>query len=135
MMLTVLFACAGGPELTPLTVGPAKLQVEVADSPHEREVGLMHRKRLPADQGMLFVYPDAAERRFWMKNTYVPLSIAFVDPTGVIVSMADMLPMDTRTTPSEHAAMYAIEVNRGWFAEQGVRVGDAVVGLPGPAPR
>lgn len=135
MLLAVLAACAATPGLTELKVGPATVAVELADTPEERQLGLMYRDTLPAGQGMLFVYPDAQERRFWMKNTRVPLSIAFIDPTGVIVSMADMTPLDTRTTPSGHAAMYALEVNRGWFREHGVKVGDAVVGLPGPAPR
>lgn len=134
-LLAVLAACAAPPRLTELKVGPATVSVELADTPEERQLGLMYRDTLPADQGMLFVYPDAQERRFWMKNTRVPLSIAFIDPTGVIVSMADMTPLDTRTTPSEFAAMYALEVNRGWFQAHGVKVGDAVVGLPGPASR
>ena len=131
----LLGACAHpGLPTVAVGVGAASLTVEVADEEAERSVGLMYRDRLSRDAGMLFVYPDALERRFWMKNTRIPLSIAFIDADGRIVSIADMMPMDTNTTPSGAPAQYALEMNIGWFARHGVRVGDPITGLPAPAP-
>jgi len=93
----------------------------------------MYRDSLPANSGMVFVYPDAKERSFWMKDTRVPLSIAYVDADGVIVHLADMTPLDTTGVPSEKPAMYALEMNKGWFATHDVTVGDRITGLPKPS--
>lgn len=130
--LAGLFACAHAGE-TALVVGGESIKVELADSPGERSQGLMYRDSLAADAGMLFVYPDAAERRFWMKNTRIPLSIAFMDAAGKVVRIAEMQPLDTTTTPSEKPAMYALEMNTGWFAAHGVAVGQTIAGLPAAA--
>lgn len=137
MIVLLTLACAKpGLPRADLVVGAERVRVEVADEESERSVGLMYRKSMSADDGMLFVYPDALERRFWMKNTRIPLSIAFLDADGVVVSIADMKPMDTNTTPSGAPAMYALEMNQGWFREHGVQVGDHVQGLPtAPGPR
>ena len=110
-----------------------ELRVEVADEPTERQRGLMYRTELDADAGMVFVYPDELERKFWMENTRLPLSIAYVDKKGAIVHIADMTPFDRTTVPSVKPAMYAIEVNQGIFESLGIAVGDSVVGLPGPS--
>lgn len=126
-------ACAHGRGDVVLTVGEARVTVEIADEPSERSRGLMYRDTLGADDGMLFVYPDAAERSFWMHNTRIPLSIAYLDAEGRIVSLADMRPLDDTGVPSGAPAMYALEVNAGWFARHGVHVGDVVKGLPAPA--
>jgi uncharacterized membrane protein (UPF0127 family) len=112
-----------------LTIHGAKLTVEVAATPQSRETGLMNRFSLPRDHGMLFVFEASEPRAFWMKNTYVPLSIAFVDSTGRILNIEDMRPRDESTHWSRGPAMYAIEVRQGWFAEKGIQAGDAVVGL------
>lgn len=125
-------ACAHGGAHT-LTLGDAVVTVEIADEPSERSRGLMYRDTLGADDGMLFVYPDAAERSFWMHNTRIPLSIAYLDAGGRIVHMADMAPLDDTSVPSGAPAVYALEVNAGWFARHGVHVGDVVKGLPAPA--
>lgn len=117
----------------PLAIGNTLLQVEVADSEAERAKGLMYRDALAPGHGMVFVYPDERVRGFWMRNTRVPLSIAFIDGQGRIVHLADMQPFDERTTPSIHPAVYAVEVSQGWFSEQGVAVGDTVQGLPKPS--
>lgn len=132
MILLLGVACAQDPLLptTRLTVGGETITVEVADDESERQIGLMYRESLGRDAGMLFVYPDAQERRFWMKNTRVPLSIAFIGADGRVVSISDMVPLDLNTTPSGGPARYALEMNRGWFASHGVRVGDPVQGLP-----
>lgn len=116
-----------------LKLGEATVTAEVADSKEERARGLMERQALQTDHGMLFVYSDEAPRSFWMKNTPLPLSIAFIDANGRIVRVADMKPHDTTTVPSQRPAMYALEMSRGWFATHGIRAGHKVEGLPGPA--
>lgn len=126
-------ACAHGKDVAVLTVGEARVTVEIADEPSERSRGLMYRDTLGADDGMLFVYPDAAERSFWMHNTRIPLSIAYLDAQGRIVHLADMQPLSDTSVPSGAPAAYALEVNAGWFTRHGVRVGDVVKGLPAPA--
>ena len=93
-------------------------------------MGLMGRVSLLPDQGMLFIYPDEAPRSFWMKNTPLPLSIAFMDVNGRIVHIADMRPLSEAPIPSQHPAMYALEMTQGWFGEHGVKVGQSVAGLP-----
>lgn len=126
-------ACHSAPDLLPLKIHDQTIQVEVADSSQERTMGLMYRDSLAADTGMVFVYPDSEVRQFWMKDTRIPLSIAFVDGAGIIVHIADMKPLDTRTTSSEKPAQYALEVNQGWFVDHGIKVGDRVEGLPAGA--
>lgn len=133
LSLWLATACAHGKDAVVLTVGTAQVSVEIADEPSERSRGLMYRDTLGADDGMLFVYPDAAERSFWMHNTRIPLSIAYLDPEGRVVHLADMTPLSDTSVPSGAPAMYALEVNAGWFARHGVHVGDVVKGLPAPA--
>ncbi len=112
---------------TTIGVGGVTLTVEVADDPLERSQGLMYRESLPEDRGMLFVYPDEEPRAFWMKNTTIPLSIAFADAEGVIIGIMDMAPDDGRTRyRSSGPAMYALEVNRGWFQRHAVKAGDKI---------
>lgn len=103
---------------------------EIAATPDTRSRGLMHRDSMPAQHGMLFIYPDEAPRGFWMKDTRIPLSIAFADKTGTIVRIADMTPFSLERVPSLYPAMYALEMNQGWFAEHGVEKGDQITGLP-----
>jgi len=131
-MFLLSAACAAEPTLptTRLTLGGHTITVEVADDEAERSLGLMHRKTLPADAGMLFVYPDARVRNFWMKNTHIPLTIAYIGKDGRIVHLADMKPLDLDVTPSVLPATYALEMNQGWFAAHGIAVGDAILGLP-----
>ncbi len=120
-------------EVTELQLGEHRVLVEVADTLDARGRGLMHRSFLGADQGMLFVYPEARPRSFWMANTFIPLSIAFIDASGMIVAIRDMQPLDREHTFSGLAAQYALEVNQGWFAQHDIRPGTKVQGLPGPS--
>lgn len=113
-----------------IRLGEVTLTVEVADTDASRAKGLMHRDHLPEDRGMLFVYPDAQPRSFWMKDTRIPLSIAFVDGSGKIVRIADMEPFSTQRTSSLYPARYAVEVNQGWFERHGVAEGTQVHDLP-----
>lgn len=112
-----------------LAIGKHKVQAEVAAEPHTRERGLMFRFDLRDEEGMLFVFPEPQRLTFWMKNTPLPLSIAFIDARGVILNIRDMMPYTLDGHPSEGDALYALEVNRGWFAARGIRAGDRVQGL------
>ena len=116
-------------EVRSLVVGDSTLQVEIADDPHERALGLMYRRSLPKDSGMLFVYDDVKERAFWMKNTFIPLSIAYINEKGVIVHIADMKPLSTKSVPSIHPAKYALELNKGWYKRHSIKKGDVIESL------
>jgi len=120
-------------ELRPLTIGASggeevKVRVEVADDPDEQAQGLMNRKKLGEKRGMLFVYTEEKELSFWMRNTLIPLSIAYIDAEGRIVDIQDMKPLDDvpPSYVSAEPAQYALEVNKGFFDERGVEVGDRV---------
>jgi uncharacterized membrane protein (UPF0127 family) len=130
----ILSAAAAGAETRcTLTVidragRPVPLAVEIARTDAERGRGLMFRKTLAADSGMLFVFEREQPLSFWMKSTYIPLSIAFIDKYGIIREMYDMKPLDeTLSYPSRYMSMYALEVNRGWFARRNIAVGSRIV--------
>ncbi len=113
--------------ITGAVVRGHKLALEVVSTPDAMRTGLMFRSELPEDSGMLFVYPEPQPLTFWMKNTRLPLSIAFLDAKGAILNIEDMAPFDDRTMHrSRGAARYALEVNKGWFARRGVVAGDRV---------
>lgn len=112
-----------------LTVRGHDLVVEVAATAPTRETGLMNRFSLQPDHGMLFVFDAPQRLAFWMKNTYIPLSVAFVGIDGRIVNIEDMRPLDLATHWSTEPALYAIEMKQGWFLERGIGPGDAVQGL------
>ena len=115
---------------TVLHVGTHALKVEVAADDAQRERGLMFRKSLPREEGMLFVFDDPGYYAMWMKNTLIPLSVAFVDRHGVILNIADMEPRTLDTHLAAGPALYAIETNKGWFAAHRIQAGDKVTGLP-----
>jgi uncharacterized membrane protein (UPF0127 family) len=104
--------------------GQDTVRAEVARTPEERSRGLMYREDLPEDAGMLFIFPDNSVRGFWMQNTYLPLDIAFMDPSFQIVDIQQMEPMTTNQHLGRAPFTYALEVNQGWFETHGVRVGD-----------
>jgi uncharacterized membrane protein (UPF0127 family) len=128
-----LAAQAAGADLPvrSLAIGKHKLVAEVAATPDQRSTGLMHRFSLRPDHGMLFVFERPDRLSFWMRNTYIPLSIAFIGPDGKIVNIEDMAPQTETSHWSRGPAQYALEMRKGWFAERGIREGDAVEGLPG----
>jgi uncharacterized protein len=115
---TVTIDASGGEEV--------EVRVEIADDASERARGLMHRTALAENRGMLFVFPDEERLSFWMKNTLIPLSVAFMDSEGRIVDIQDMKPLDDEPPSyvSAEPARYALEVNQGFFEERGVEVGD-----------
>ena len=100
------------------------LSVEVADDSQERGQGLMNRQSLPDDAGMLFIWPDDTENGFWMKDTLIPLSIAFVTAGGVVIDVQDMEPQSEEFHRAPRPYRYAVEVNEGWFGDNDVRVDD-----------
>jgi uncharacterized protein len=106
-----------------------KLKAEVAADANSRAIGLMNRFSLKPDHGMLFVFAQSEPLAFWMRNTFVPLSIAYIDAKGVILNIADMQPKDELTHPSKGAAMFALEMKQGWFKERGIVAGDKLEGL------
>jgi uncharacterized membrane protein (UPF0127 family) len=128
----------GKPQSLPIIkiqVGPHAVSAEVAQTPEQRALGLMYRFSLPADHGMLFVFEAPQPLGFWMRNTYIPLSIAFIGADGRILNVEDMAPRDESLHPSQGPALYALEMRKGWFAEKGLGPGTRVTGLPPPAKR
>ena len=128
-MLTVFAQPFMDVEKTSIVVGDKKIEVEVADEPHERQLGLMHRMKLDPNSGMIFVYEDAKQRSFWMKNTHIPLSIAYIDANCTVVHMSDMTPLSTVGVPSNLPAQFALEMNQGWFEVNGISIGDSISGI------
>ncbi|MCS6939479.1 MAG: DUF192 domain-containing protein [Roseiflexaceae bacterium] len=109
-------------------IGKHRLEAEVVATPEKRSIGLMFREALPEDRGMLFVFAGPYTGTFWMRNTRIPLSIAFISQERRILNIEDMQPFDEVTQHAPRgAAFYALEVNQGWFAARGIRPGDEVV--------
>ncbi len=119
------------PKVT-LTIGNHKVTAEVASTPEQRALGLMNRFSLQPDHGMLFVFERAEPLAFWMKNTFIPLSIAFIGADGKIINIEDMTPRSEASHWSKGPALYALEMKKGWFEERGIGVGVEVKGIPGP---
>lgn len=117
-----------------LTAGIHRIQAEVADTPPKRQRGLMGRESLGPNEGMLFVFEDRAVHCFWMKNTPLPLSIAFVGEDGVIVNIADMQPFSEATHCPDAPIRHALEMEQGWFARKGIAAGSRIGGLTDKAP-
>jgi uncharacterized membrane protein (UPF0127 family) len=123
--------------LIELRVGAHKIAAEVAATDASRTLGLMHRKKpLEDNRGMLFVFTASGFHSMWMSNTYIPLSVAFLDESGVILNIADMTPLTTNPHTAAGFARYALEMNQGWFATRGIRAGAKLEGLAAaPAPK
>jgi len=113
-----------------LTIGTRKIQVEVAKTEQERQRGLMYRKSLGRDKGMLFAFGAPAQACMWMKNTHIPLSVAFIDHAGRIVNIEDMQPQTTISHCGKGLVWYALEMNQGWFSKNHIQPGNLVKGLP-----
>jgi len=116
------------PEIA-LAVNGHKLTAEVAHTDPARAHGLMHRRMLPENRGMLFVFTTTAHHAMWMMNTYIPLSVAFIDERGVIINIEDMKPHTQDTHPAAKPAKYALEMNQGWFGKRGIKPGATVDGI------
>jgi len=109
-----------------ILVGGIPVRVEISDTPEERTRGLMFRRELDWNEGMLFVFEMEDTLSFWMRNTSIPLSIAFINEQGMIVDIQDMKPFEQSPHKSKGLALYALEMNMGWFEMNGVVVGDRV---------
>lgn len=114
-------------ETAEIALGTATLKAEIADNETERSRGLMFRKSLAEGRGMLFVFDTDQRVSFWMKNTSLPLSIAYISADGTLTQILDLVPFSETPRPSERSVRYALEVPQGWFARAGVRVGDRMV--------
>lgn len=124
-------ARAQQPELPSITLnaGIYLIRAEVADTPETREFGLMLRKAMAQGAGMLFLFDKSATHCMWMKNTLIPLSVAFIDERGKIVNIADMQPLSEASHCASRPARYALEMNQGWFKKRGFAAGTAIGGL------
>jgi len=136
LLLAALSAAAAAQlAVAELTIGMHLVRAEVADSPATRERGLMQRPSMAPNAGMVFVFEQDARHCMWMKNTLIPLSVAFIDAAGAIVNIADMQPHSEQSHCAARPARYALEMNRGWFAERGVKPGARLRGLDKLSPR
>jgi uncharacterized protein len=119
-----------------ITAGIHVIRAEVANTFETRARGLMYRESLGPNQGMLFVFPEVERHCMWMKNTPLPLSVAFIDDSGEVVSVAEMLPHTEDSHCAARPARYALEMAKGWFASKGLRAGSRLQGLDrAPPPR
>jgi uncharacterized membrane protein (UPF0127 family) len=101
-------------------------QIEVVSTLEDRNTGLMHRKSLPDDGGMIFVWDRKKIQCMWMKNTLIPLSVAYIEDTGEIIDIYDMVPLSMKSVCSKKPVLYALEVNKGWFKKNEFHVGDFI---------
>lgn len=119
------------PTVTLTAANGKTITAEVADDHEERMMGLMFRDKLAPDAGMLFVMPRPDRAGFWMKNTRIPLSIAYINPSGIILEIHDLKPHDEKPVNSVFPSVaYALEMEQGWFARAGVNPGEKLRGLP-----
>ena len=118
-----------------LAAGMHLIRAELADTFATRVQGLMHREKLGQNAGMLFVFEEAGIQCMWMKNTLIPLSVAFLDDSGAIINVADMQPRTEATHCAARPARYALEMARGWFAERGIKPGARLRGIEKLPPR
>jgi len=109
-----------------LTTGGHQIDVQLAQSPYEWSKGLMWRTSMPENEGMLFIFDQPTRQCFWMKNTYLPLSAAFIADDGSIVNIADMRPLSTQEHCSEKPVRFVLEVHQGWFQKNNIEAGDIV---------
>lgn len=130
LLLAAVPAAAQQLPVVQLKAGMHLIRAEVASDYASRGRGLMHRKSLAPNAGMLFIFDGPALHCMWMKNTYIPLSVAFIDEKGEIVNIADMQPHSEASHCASRPALYALEMTRGWFAERGVKGGDRLGGIP-----
>lgn len=113
-----------------LSAGMHLIDTQVAATPEQRSTGLMFRRDMPQSEGMLFVFEQASQQCFWMKNTVLPLTAAFVADDGTIVNLADMKPQTTDSHCSNQPVRYVLEMNQGWFGKKGIKAGFKLGGKP-----
>lgn len=116
--------------VTTLTAGMNLIRAEVASKDADRQQGLMHREKMGQNEGMVFVFDGPAQVCMWMKNTLIPLSVAFIDERGTIVNIEDMQPQTTDSHCARKPIRYALEMNQGWFKQKNIKPGMTIGGLP-----
>lgn len=139
LLMALLIGCgAAGAQDTPqtqlqrtsLSVGIHQIDAQLAVTPEQREIGLMFRTDMPQHEGMLFVFEDPSRLCFWMKNTLLPLTAAFIADDGTIVNLENMKPQTTESHCSTKPVRFVLEMNQGWFAKKGVKPGSKIAGRP-----
>jgi uncharacterized protein len=135
--LAMISLCAQafeGPQLNlqriKISAGMHQIDTQLAMTPIERQIGLMNRPTMPAHEGMLFVFEQPSKQCFWMKNTLLPLTAAFVADDGTIVNLEDMKPQSLESHCSKKEVRYVLEMNQGWFAKRGIKAGSKLSGVP-----
>jgi uncharacterized membrane protein (UPF0127 family) len=111
-----------------LTAGMHRIDAQVAQTNEQRQTGLMHRREMPQHEGMLFIFEQPTKQCFWMKNTLLPLSIAFIGDDGTIANIEEMKPQSLDSHCSTKPVRYVLEMNTGWFAKKGIKAGAKVAG-------
>lgn len=123
-----------GPQLNlqriKISAGMHQIDTQLAMTPMERQIGLMNRPNMPTHEGMLFVFDEPTKQCFWMKNTLLPLTAAFVADDGTIINLEDMKPRTLETHCSKKEVRYVLEMNQGWFAKRGIKAGSKLSGVP-----
>ena len=117
-------------ERVTLSAGMHLIDAQLAATTQQRMIGLMHRKEMPAHEGMLFVFEEPSKQCFWMKNTLLPLSAAFIADDGTIVNIEDMQAQTTASHCSNKPVRFVLEMNQGWFAKKGLKSGSKLAGSP-----
>ncbi len=134
MLVSIDASAQHGPQLNlqrvKLFAGMNIIDAQLALTPEQRQIGLMLRKDMPQHEGMLFVFEQPSQQCFWMKNTLLPLTAAFMSDDGTIINLADMKPQTTDSHCSAQPVRYVLEMNRGWFAKKGVKAGAKLGGPP-----
>ncbi|NVO05281.1 MAG: DUF192 domain-containing protein [Rhodoferax sp.] len=113
-----------------LSAGIHQMDIQVAVTPEQHQIGLMYRTEMPQGEGMLFVFQTPSKQCFWMKNTILPLTAAFIADDGSIVNLEDMKPQTTDSHCSLKPVRYVLEMNQGWFAKKGLKAGSKLTGRP-----
>jgi len=114
-----------------LNAGMHLIRAEVAADYDSRMTGLMHRSSMPSNAGMLFIFDDSQRQCMWMKNTLIPLAVAFIDESGVVINIEEMAPQTEDSHCASRPSRYALEMNKGWFAARGIKPGSRLGGIPG----
>lgn len=136
LALSAFISQAQSPQMelprTRLSIGMFQIDTQVAQAPEERQIGLMFRAQMPQAEGMLFIFEAPNKQCFWMSNTILPLTAAFVADDGTIVNLADMKPQTTETHCSAKPVRYVLEMNQGWFMKKGIKAGAKLKGAMFP---
>ncbi|MDA3811450.1 MAG: DUF192 domain-containing protein [Spirochaetaceae bacterium] len=129
ILLTIILfvSCNAKGNSVELQIADKTIQVEIADTNQLRSLGLMNRETLEKNKGMLFIFENERKLSFWMKNTRIPLSIAYIAKNGEIKEIYDMYPLDETAVKSTRSVLYALEMNQGWFKENNIHVGDRII--------